>query len=134
MIKLRLALLSFSMLVLLIIPIHDSFAESANITPIDGIIGIEKTTISMNIPSENTLPWGYVEGTIENHAQDYPVIIQISDKENPVHFAQVDVNDDGSYEYKFRVRDVSNGSTINVFSGNYDVVIYKVVYLNSNFV
>ena len=130
----KLALLSFSMLVLLIFPIHDSFAESANITPIDGIIGIEKTTISMNIPSENTLPWGYVEGTIENHAQDYPVIIQISDKENPVHFAQVDVNDDGSYEYKFRVRDVSNGSTINVFSGNYDVVIYKVVYLNSNFV
>ena len=130
----KLVLLSFSMLVLLIFPIHDSFAESANITPIDGIIGIEKTTISMNIPSENTLPWGYVEGTIENHAQDYPVIIQISDKENPVHFAQVDVNDDGSYEYKFRVRDVSNGSTINVFSGNYDVVIYKVVYLNSNFV
>ena len=130
----KLVLLSFSMLVLLIFPIHDSFAESANITPIDGIIGIEKTTISMNIPSENTLPWGYVEGTIENHAQDYPVIIQISDNENPVHFAQVDVNDDGSYEYKFRVRDVSNGSTINVFSGNYDVVIYKVVYLNSNFV
>ena len=130
----KLVLLSFSMLVLLIFPIHDSFAESANITPIDGIIGIEKTTISMNIPSENTLPWGYVEGTIENHAQDYPVIIQISDKENPVHFAQVDVNDDGSYEYKFRVRDVSNGNIVNVFYGNYDVVIYKVVYLNSNFV
>ena len=130
----KLALLSFSMLVLLIIPIHDSFAESDNITPIDGIIGIEKTTISMNIPSENTLSWGFVEGTIENHAQDYPVIIQISDKENPVHFAQVDVNDDGSYEYKFRVRDASNGNIINVFSGSYDVVIYKVVYLNSNFV
>ena len=130
----KLTLLSFSMLILLIIPIHDSFAESNNITSIDGIIGIEKTTISMNIPSENTLPWGFVEGTIENHAQDYPVIIQISDKENPVHFAQVDVNDDGSYEYKFRVRDVSNGNTINIFSGNYDVVIYKVVYLNSNFV
>ncbi len=130
----KLALLSFSMLVLLIIPIHDSFAESNNITPIDGITGIEKTTISMNIPRENSLPWGFVEGTIENHAQDYPVIIQIFDKENPVHFAQVDVNDDGSYEYKFRVRDVSNGNIVNVFSGNYDVVIYKVVYLNSNFV
>ena len=130
----KLTLLSFSMLILLIIPIHDSFAESNNITSIDGIIGIEKTTISMNIPSENTLPWGFVEGTIENHAQDYPVIIQISDKENPVHFAQVDVNDDGSYEYKFRVRDASNGNIINVFSGSYDVVIYKVVYLNSNFV
>jgi len=31
----------------------------------------------MNILQNNNLPWGFVEGTIENHVSDYPVIIQI---------------------------------------------------------
>ena len=51
-----------------------------------------KTVIPMNISSDNTLPWGTVEGTIENHVDGYPVIIQMYQNDEPVHFAQTDVD------------------------------------------
>jgi hypothetical protein len=103
------------------------------IIPLDGEIGIEKTTLGFHAASDNTLPWGFVEGKIANHVADYPVIIQIYDHEGqPTHFAQTNVAEDGSYEYKFRVRNIDdNGKAINIFEGDYSVKIFKVVYLAS---
>ncbi len=122
-----------------------SFAQESNsettVIPLDKIIGLEKTIISMNIPENNSLPWGFVEGKISNHVEGYPVIIQIYDNNGQnipgnnigaVHFAQTEVDDNGSYEYQFRVKDVKEGQTIDIFSGDYTVKIFKVVYLNSD--
>ena len=101
------------------------------IIPIDGTIGIEKTVITLHASSDNTLPWGFVEGKIANHVSEYPVIIQIYDNEGEaVHFAQSNVNEDGTYQYKFRVLSVDNGERIKIFDGDYTVNIFKVVYLN----
>ena len=101
--------------------------------PINGVIGIEKTTVFFTASPDNTLPWGFVEGKIGNHVPNYPVIIQIyDDNGDATHFAQTDVQEDGSYEYKFRVRNVDNGEVINVFEGDYLVKIFKVVYSNDS--
>ena len=121
-----------------------SFAQESNsetsIIPIDATIGIEKTIISMNIPEGNSLPWGFVEGKITNHVDGYPVIIQIFDNNGntvegnnigAVHFAQTGVDDNGTYEYKFRVKDVNDNQIIDIFSGDYTVKVFKVVYLPS---
>ncbi|MFM8658365.1 MAG: hypothetical protein ACKOCQ_00265 [Candidatus Nitrosotenuis sp.] len=110
-----------------------AFAETT-ITPINSSIGIEKTTVPFSAPKNNKLPWGFVEGKVANPVEGNPVIIQIFKNGDPVHFAQTDVKKDGSYEYKFRVRDVSDGKVTKVFDGDYTVKIFKVVYLpiNSN--
>jgi len=108
----------------------DEQVSNTELTKINEMIGIEKTTVQMNIPVENTLPWGFVEGKIANHVSDYPIIMQIYKDDEAYHFAQTDVNDDGSYEYKFRVLDINTERTINVFQGDYTVKIFKVVYLN----
>ena len=92
-----------------------------------------QNVIPMNISSENTLPWAAVKGTIENHATGYPVIIQIYQNNDPVHFAQTDINDDGSYEYKFRIKSVDGDRVINVFEGDYEVKISKTIKINSEF-
>ncbi len=112
-----------------------SFADEqksvTQIIPIDGTIGIEKTVVTLHASSDNTLPWGFVEGKITNHVSEYPVIIQIYDNEGEaVHFAQSNVEEDGTYEYKFRVLSVHEGKTIKIFDGDYRVNIFKVVYLN----
>ena len=108
---------------------HESQSE---IIPLDGIIGLEKTTLFFHASNDNVLPWGYVEGKIANPVTEYPVIIQMFTAGEATHFAQTNVNEDGTYEYKFRVRSVDNGELINTIHGDYTVVIYKVVYLNSN--
>jgi len=100
--------------------------------PIDGIIGIEKTTLLFHAPEENSLPWGFIEGKIENPVSGYPVIIQIYKDGEAIHFAQTDVNEDGSYEYKFRVLNVEGDETVKIFKGDYNVSIFKVVYLDQN--
>jgi len=122
----------------------NSFAESIDyqteIIPISNSIGIEESIIQMNIHTNNHLPWGFVEGTIQNHVSDYPVIIQIFDNDESVtgnnrgavHFAQISVNEDGSYEYKFRVLNSSEEQFEPIFNGSYTVKIFKVVYLYSN--
>lgn len=109
---------------------HEPLTE---IIPLNNGIGIEKTTLIMHAPADNKLPWGFVEGKIANHVLDYPVIIQIYDKDGEAtHFAQTDVEVDGSYEYRFRVRNVDNDKAINIFEGDYVVKIFKVVYLGTN--
>ena len=103
--------------------------ESITISPINEKISLEKTITTMTIPQDNTLPWGSVIGAPSDYVERYPVIIQFYKGEDPIHFAQVDVKGDGSYEYKFRVRDVDNnsGEIINVFEGQYTVKIFKVI-------
>lgn len=122
----------------------NSFAEpiesQTEITPINNSMGIEKTTLQMYISNDNKLPWGFVEGIISNHVADYPVIIQIFDNDEiitgnnvgAVQFAQIPVNEDGSYEYKFRVLDSDQGKITKIFDGSYTVKIFKVVYLYPN--
>ena len=99
------------------------------ITPINDEISIKKTTIPMNIPEDNVFPWGAVRGQASEYAERYPVIIQIYKEEDPVHFAQVDVKGDGSFEYKFRIRniDVTTGEAINIYQGEYTVNIFRVI-------
>ena len=109
----------------------DEQDSQTEIIPIDGIIGLEKTTVSFLAPTDNLLPWGFVEGKIVNHVSDYPVIIQIYDSEGEaVHFAQANVEDDGSYEYRFRVLSINDDQVVKIFDGDYSVKIFKVIYLN----
>ena len=104
------------------------FAETS-ISPINSSIGLEKTIVPFSAPSNNKLPWGFVEGKIANPVEGHPVIIQIFKNGDPVHFAQTDVKEDGTYEYKFRVLDVTAGKATKIFDGDYVVKIFKVVYL-----
>ena len=115
------------------IMITPTFADqTSRILSTDGDTSLVQTTISMNIPSDNILPWGFVEGVFENHASGFPVIIQIYQNDEAIHFAQTNVEDNGSYEYKFRVRNIDGDKVINVFEGDYEVRIFKTVNLNSN--
>ena len=125
-------------LLTLVTPFNISFAEyegsqTSIVTPLDDKLSIEEIVMTFVIPENNTLSWAFVEGMIENPAPDYPVIIQFFNEESgddPMHVAQTDVDyDDGTYEYKFRVRDVDTqtGQIINVFEGTYTVKVFKVI-------
>jgi len=129
------ALVTAAVLISSLMSSSTSFAaeqeSQTEIISIDGTIGIEKTTLSWYASHDNTLPWGFVEGKIPNHVSDYPVIIQIYDSEgDAVHFAQTNVEDDGSYEYRFRVLSINDNQVIKIFEGDYSVKIFKVIYLN----
>ena len=102
---------------------------STTVTPLNEEVSLQRTVTTMNIPEDNVLPWGTVKGSASEYAERYPVIIQFYKGEDPVHFAQVDVKGDGSYEYKFRVRnlDTNSGQFVNVFEGQYTVKIFKVI-------
>ena len=104
--------------------------QSTTITPINEKISIKKTILTMNIPENNTLPWGIVKGDTSDVVENYPIIIQFYKNDKAIHFAQVDVNGDGSFEYKFRVRNVDNttGEVENIFDGQYMVKIFRVVH------
>ena len=108
------------------ISISPSFADSNTIilSTNDGI-QLTKTVVPMTISSYNTMSWGFIEGTVENYAEGYPVIVQIYQNDEPVHFAQTDVNEDGTYEYKFRARNIDGNNIVNVYEGDYEVKIFK---------
>ncbi len=116
-------------LVVLLYPTDAVAENTTTVTPINDKVSLKKTVISMNIPEDNTFPWGSVRGQASEFAERYPVIIQIFKDEDPVHFAQVDVKGDGSFEYKFRIRDVDlkSGEVTNIFEGQYTVNIFKVI-------
>lgn len=121
---------------IIMIPADVSAQQNQNsivITPINEEISLKKITTTLSIPEDNVLPWGSVRGAASDYVERYPVIIQFYKGEDPVHFAQVDVKGDGSYEYKFRVRnvDIDTGEVTNIFQGDYTVRIFKVIY-NSN--
>ncbi len=110
--------------------IPTSFSQSSEeitITPINEKVSLETTITIMSIPADNTFPWGSVHGMIFDPAERYPVIIQFFKGEDPVHVAQVKVKGDGSYDYKFRVRSVDDGKITNIFEGDYEVRIFKVI-------
>ena len=107
--------------------IHEAQTETI---PLNGLIGLEKSTVFFHAPEENSLPWAFVEGNIANHVEGYPVIIQIFKNNDAIHFAQTNVENDGNYEYKFRVLNSDNEYTTKIFDGDYSVKIFKVVYLN----
>ncbi len=109
--------------------VNFAFAETV-ISPLDSSTGLEKTVVPFSAPKNNKLPWGFVEGKIANPVEGHPVIIQIYKNGEAIHFAQTDVKADGTYEYKFRVRDVTNEKVTRIFDGDYTVKIFKVVYLN----
>ena len=117
----------------IIIPGNISAEASQNlvtITPINEKLSLEKTIVTMNISQENTLPWGVVKGVVSDHVEGYPAIIQFYKGGEPVHVAQVDVNEDGSYEYKFRARSVDNNTSeiTNIFEGQHTIKISIVVH------
>lgn len=126
---------TLTLLAMVAVPFNASFAESqTTVTVLDDELSIEETVMTLTISEDNTLPWAFVEGKIKNHAPDFPVIIQFFEEDGnngdgPIHVAQTEVSDDGSYEYKFRVKDMDTktGKTVNVFEGIYMVKIFKVV-------
>jgi len=118
-------------------PATETSSKDTATIPLTDETYLKKTVTTLNIPEDNTLPWAYIDGTIKNHAAGHPVIIQFFNEgggESPIHVAQVDVNDDGSYEYKFRVRDVNleTGEATNIFEGRYTIKIFKVVTLQNS--
>ncbi|MDC0200184.1 hypothetical protein OAJ83_04970 [Candidatus Nitrosopelagicus sp.] len=128
--KTKLGIFAGLFVLVAMIGMSPSFADS-NTTVLSTNDGIQltKTVVQMSISSENTMPWGFVEGTVENNAEGYPVVIQIYQNEKPVHFGQTSVNEDGTYEYKFRARNVDGDNVVNVYEGNYDVKIFKSVQI-----
>jgi len=107
--------------------IHEPQTETI---PLNRMIALEKSIVFFHSSEENSLPWAFVEGNITNHVEGYPVIIQIFKNDGAVHFAQTNVEENGHYEYKFRVLNSDNGFINRIFEGNYSVKIFKVVYLN----
>lgn len=132
--KSRLFLMASIMTVIGIMMIPQNISAETNqnittITPINEEISLKKTVTTMSIPENNQLPWGSVIGSPSEYVERYPVIIQFYQDGEPVHFAQVDVRGDGSYEYKFRVKsiDSTTGEVVNVFEGDYTVKIFRVI-------
>ena len=113
-----------------------SFADS-NTTVLSTNNGIQltETVVTMSVSPDNTLPWAFVEGVVENHAEGHPVIVQIYQNDEPIHFAQTDVNEDGTYEYKFRARNIDGDNVVNVYEGDYEVKIFKSIQITGkNFI
>jgi hypothetical protein len=113
----------------LVLSVTGTVFADTTLRPIDSTRGIEKTVTSFTVAKNNKLPWGFVEGKVTNPVEGNPVIIQIFKNGEPVHFGQTDLKKDGSYQYKFRVRDVTDGKVTKIFDGDYIVKIFKVVYL-----
>lgn len=91
---------------------------------------VQKSVVQLDVPSDNMLPWAAVSGTVTNHVPGYPVIIQIYGDDRPVRFAQVDVDDDGAFEYRLRVLDANNGLINRILEGSYTVEIFKVTQVS----
>ena len=100
-----------------------------SVKPINEKVSLETTTTILSVPENNTLPWGTVIGSASDYAERYPVIIQFYKGNEAIHVAQVDVKGDGSYEYKFRVRNIDHntGVVTDIFQGDYTVKIFKVI-------
>ena len=113
-----------------------SFADSnTNVISTNNGIQLTQTVVPMTISADNVLPWGFIEGNVENHAEGYPVIVQIYQNDEPIHFGQTDVNDNGTYEYKFRARNIDGYNVVTVYEGDYEVKIFKSIQITGkNFI
>ena len=114
------------------IPEIQKYPETT-ILRLDDERSIKNTTIILNIPKNNTLPYAHIKGNVLNPAEGYPVILQIykSLKEGPIHIAQVDLNEDNKFEYSFRILSINDGITIHLYEGDYFVKVIKVVNIHS---
>ena len=128
--KTKISIFAGLIVLVAMIGMSPSFADSNTIvlSTTDGV-QLTQTVVPMSISSDNVMPWGFIEGTIENHAEGFPVIVQIYQNDEPVHFAQTTVNEDGTYEYKFRARNVDGNNVVNVYEGDYEVKIFKSIQI-----
>ena len=141
-VELKSQIVGVSMIAVLFILLYPSDAsaviqtpkEITTIIPINEKISLEKTVTTMDVPKESALSWGTVKGEPSDYAERYPVIIQFFKGEDPVHIAQVKIKGDGSYEYKFRIRNVdqTTGQTVDIFEGKYTVKIFRVIHNTSD--
>jgi hypothetical protein len=128
--KTKIGIFAGLFVLVVMIGISPSFADSnTNVLSTNDGVQLTKTIVSMSIAPDNTMPWAFVEGTVENHAEGFPVIVQIYQNDEPIHFAQTDVNEDGTYEYKFRARNIDGDNVVTVYEGNYEVMIFKSVQI-----
>ena len=119
-----------ALLAIMIIPnTASAITNEITVTPINEKVSLETTITTLTVPENNTLPWGTVYGSASDVAERYPVIIQFYKGNEAVHIAQIDTKGDGSYEYKFRVRnlDTQTGQFTDIFQGEYTVKIFKVI-------
>ena len=121
-----------ALLAVMIVPnsaVAETNQNEISVSPINEKISLETTITTLTVPEDNTLPWGTVYGAASDVAERYPVIIQFYKGDEAIHMAQIDTKGDGSYEYKFRVRnlDQSTGEFTNIFYGEYTVKIFKVI-------
>ena len=119
-----------ALLSIMVIPnTASAITNEITVTPINEKVSLETTITTLTVPENNTLPWGTVYGSASDVAERYPVIIQFYKGDEAVHIAQIDTKGDGSYEYKFRVRnlDTQTGQFTDVFQGEYTVKIFKVI-------
>ena len=132
--KMNLLVMASIIVVLGIMVIPNTVVAETNqndisVTPINEKVSLETTTTTLNVPENNKLPWGTVYGASSDVVERYPVIIQFYKGNEAVHIAQIDTKGDGSYEYKFRVRnlDQNTGQFTDIFYGEYIVKIFKVI-------
>ena len=119
-----------ALLSIMVIPnTASAVTNEITVTPINEKVSLETTITTLTVPENNTLPWGTVYGAASDVAERYPVIIQFYKGDEAVHVAQIDTKGDGSYEYKFRVRnlDTQTGQFTDIFQGEYTVKIFKVI-------
>jgi len=109
--------------------VADTNQNDISVKPINEKFSLETTITTLSVPENNTLPWGTVYGAASDVAERFPVIIQFYKEDEAVHIAQIDTKGDGSYEYKFRVRnlDQNTGEVTDIFHGDYTVKIFKVI-------
>ena len=109
--------------------VADTNQNDISVKPINEKFSLETTITTLSVPENNTLPWGTVYGVASDVAERYPVIIQFYKEDEAVHMAQIDTKGDGSYEYKFRVRnlDQNTGEVTDIFYGDYTVKIFKII-------
>ena len=108
-------------------------SEVVTTSPINDELSLQKTIAIMHIPEDKSLAWGAVKGEASDYVERYPIIIQFFKGDEPVHVAQVKVKGDGSYEYKFKIRntDQNTGEIVDIFEGEYTVKIFKVIHTKS---
>ena len=119
-----------ALLSIMVIPnTASAITNEITVAPINEKVSLETTITTLTVPENNTLPWGTVYGSASDVSERYPVIIQFYKGDEAVHVAQIDTKGDGSYEYKFRVRnlDTQTGQFTDIFQGEYTVKIFKVI-------
>ena len=131
--KMILTALSIAVLAGMMMIIPDSSAhphQEITINQINDQIALETIVTTMTIPENTDLKWATMKGTVSDPVDWYPVTVQFYKENQPIHFAQVDLLGDNSYNYKFQIRNLDDGSMLNIFEGEYTVKISAVVYHN----